>query len=221
MTGFSADMLRVIDERIASRRDRVTAVGTVASRSAVSTVTALDVTFDGSSLAVPVKQFGGVKARAGDRVGLVKFGSEWVVVGSFTAFIQEDVGLQAPATIGSTTSATYTATAGNESFQFVKAWDDTLVKLRVDVGAYLTTTTGTTMQLGLSFAELGTTYDVALFVFNSLVVHGIVSGVHPGVSGIPAGNYTVGLRWKRPAGTGTLNQDTNDWVSIGASEVGP
>jgi hypothetical protein len=219
--GIGADLLRAIDERISSRRERVTAVGTVTSRSAVSTVNTLDVAMDGSSLALPVKQFAGVLARAGDRVGLVKFGSEWVVVGSFGRLAPESAGVALSATIGSTTSATYTPTPGAESFTFVKDWDDTKVRLRADVGCYASGAVNTAVFIGLHFAQLSTTYDVGYLMHSNLSIHNMVSGHHPGVSGIPAGTYTVGLQWKRTTGAGSLSQDMNDWISIGASEVGP
>lgn len=219
MAGFSADMLRTIDQMMASRRDRVTAVGTVTSRSAISTDNRLSVAFDGSSLSVPVKQFAGVMARAGDRVGLLKFGVEWVVVGTFTATDPEDVAYLGAAAIGSTTSATYVATPSAEEVTFVKAWDDTNVRMAVNVGVYANAST-TGVAFGLRFAELALNYDVAQLIIDTASAHKFVAGlrIEPG---IPAGTYTVQLQWKRSFAGSTVQQDANDWVSFGVSEVGP
>ena len=40
--------------------------------------------FRSSSLSIPVKVFGNVRVLGNDRVGLVKFGAEWIVVGNYT-----------------------------------------------------------------------------------------------------------------------------------------
>jgi len=62
----------------------ITAAGTVAtSPSAVST-DPLTVVLDGSAVAVPVKQFRAFPVFPGMRVGLVRIGTDWVVIGSFT-----------------------------------------------------------------------------------------------------------------------------------------
>lgn len=219
MNGFSVDMLRAIDERIAGWRERVTAVGTVTSRSATRTVNTLDVAFDGSAMSVQVKQFAGVMARAGDRVGLVKFGGEWVVVGSFTPFDVDDVGYLGAADAGSTVSSTYVATPSAEDLIFTKAWTDTNARMTVNVGAYASAGT-TGVAFGLHFAELAITYDVANLIIDVAGAHRFVAGlrIEPG---IPAGTYTVGLRWKRSFAGGTVQQDSNDWVSFGVAEVGP
>jgi hypothetical protein len=42
------------------------------------------VTYDGSSLAAPVKVFGDVNIAEGDRVGLLRLGVDWTVIGTFT-----------------------------------------------------------------------------------------------------------------------------------------
>ncbi|MCX5066670.1 flagellar biosynthetic protein FliO [Micromonospora lupini] len=77
---FGLDLLRLIDARIESARDRATATGTVQER---QSATRAAVTFDGSALAVPVKVLTHVQVRENSRVTLVRFGSEWVVVGVF------------------------------------------------------------------------------------------------------------------------------------------
>lgn len=79
MTAWKAQWLRIIDQRIQAALNPVTKAGTIVERDS-SSATAMCV-FDGSSLAVPVKVFAGVPAFEGSRVGLCRFGSDWVVVG--------------------------------------------------------------------------------------------------------------------------------------------
>jgi hypothetical protein len=75
-------LLDLVDARVAAGRDRTTIMGTLSER---TSATRAMVTFDGSSVAVPVKIFSDVTALEGDRVGLVRFGTDWVVVGTFAA----------------------------------------------------------------------------------------------------------------------------------------
>lgn len=87
---YPAEVLRLIDER-ADRRiamfagsgDALTGAtsGTINYRTGSTTCMC---TLDGSELAVPVKVFGDVEIAEGDRVGLVRIGAEWTVVGTFT-----------------------------------------------------------------------------------------------------------------------------------------
>jgi hypothetical protein len=78
---LNSDLLDIIDARIASMMPRMSAVGTIIEW----TPPAAMVLFDGSTLAVPVKVFNDVDGRAGDRCGLMKFGHDWAVTGSFGA----------------------------------------------------------------------------------------------------------------------------------------
>lgn len=55
--------------------------GTVVHRDSLSVC---QVTLDGSALAVPVKVLGAVELLAGDRVGLLRIGTDWVVIDTFT-----------------------------------------------------------------------------------------------------------------------------------------
>lgn len=218
MAGFSADMLRTVDQMITARRDRITAVGTVSARPATRTANTLSVTFDGSTLAVPVKKFAGVIVRENDRVGLVKFGNEWIVVGSWTAFDYPEQGYIGVGTVGTTASATYAATPGGESISFTKAFDDTKVRMAVDVGAYAGGAFRRVM-FGLRFVEIATTYDVAHLEIADNAKHTIVSG-HRIQSGIAAGVYTVALYWRAPGST-TVQMDSNDEVCFSVAEIGP
>lgn len=77
---FDDDLYALI-RRVAHAGDRaVIASGTVVALGAGARV---DVQFDASAVAVTVKQLAHVSATVGARVGLVRFGSDWVIVGKF------------------------------------------------------------------------------------------------------------------------------------------
>lgn len=78
---LAPDMVDLIDERILAHSERITAAGTVVTRTGATTAS---VTFDGSAVPTPVKVFGDVNIDEGDRVGLVQLGVDWTIVGTFT-----------------------------------------------------------------------------------------------------------------------------------------
>ena len=79
---LAQNMVAVIDERIVALLDAMeTAAGSVVTRTGNTTAM---VTFDGSSLPVPVKCFGDVNVDEGDRVGMVRIGVDWTIIGTFT-----------------------------------------------------------------------------------------------------------------------------------------
>lgn len=77
--GLIADLINVIDARIAQKSVERTAIGTVVART--SATDAL-VVMDGSQGSVPVKVAGNAPAHEGDRVYVAKFGRWWTVVGA-------------------------------------------------------------------------------------------------------------------------------------------
>jgi hypothetical protein len=78
---LNSDLLDIVDGRVRSMLPTLSAVGTIIEWNPPSAM----VLFDGSNLAVPVKVFNDVDGRAGDRCGLMKFGNDWAVTGSFGA----------------------------------------------------------------------------------------------------------------------------------------
>jgi hypothetical protein len=78
---LAQDMIDLINEQIRASQTQLTSAATVVRRTGATTAL---VTFDGSALAVPVKVFGDVNIDEGDRVGLVRLGVDWTVVGTFT-----------------------------------------------------------------------------------------------------------------------------------------
>lgn len=79
-----ADAVASYVDAAIKRIPTMTAVGTVVTSPSQVSTDPLMVIVDGSALAVPVKQLRGFPLVAGSRVVLVKFGSDWAVVGSLT-----------------------------------------------------------------------------------------------------------------------------------------
>lgn len=77
---FNNDLLTVIDDRVEAGFAKYTALGTMVDRPVGSSA---QVIFDGSAIAIPVKVYANVPCRGGDRVGLIKFGRHWIVIGTF------------------------------------------------------------------------------------------------------------------------------------------
>lgn len=125
--------LDLIDARVNAAQERITGAGTMTSR---TSATRAMVTFDGSAVAVPVKMGSAVLAEEGDRVGLIKFGSDWVIVTAFAA-----VELGAWIDYSSTFSLTGSggaATKGNSVYEAQYMWLNrslVRVRIRVDFGS--------------------------------------------------------------------------------------
>src|SRR5438128_11762938 len=200
---YNSELLNVIDYRIKSRSEAVTAIGTVSSRSTSIYDNRLMVLFDGSSVAMPVKAFGGVWARPGDRVRLVKFGSEWVVVGSFSGWRPSEVTYNAPGVSGTTTSGTYSQTPGGESVAFTKAWDETNITVCVAVSVQ-TTAVNTTARFGVNVNNTsggtGALVNVTQDPMTPTATQFCCSG-KLAISGLVAGPYVTTLQWLRSSGS--------------------
>jgi len=87
---YPDQLVRLIDERVAkgiaafaksAAQITGSSAGTVVYRTGATTA---QITLDGSALAMPVKVFGDVELLAGDRVGLLRIGTDWTVIGTFT-----------------------------------------------------------------------------------------------------------------------------------------
>ena len=85
VTGLADDVAAFVRAEIQKQLGELeTAVGTVVTSPSQVSTDPLTVVLDGSALAVPVKQFRGFPVFPGYRVGLVRMGTDWVVVGAFT-----------------------------------------------------------------------------------------------------------------------------------------
>jgi hypothetical protein len=219
-------LLDVIDQRISAATIADTAVGTVTFRSKTTTDRTAMVTFDGSSVAVPVKVLATADIDVGDRVCLNRYGTDWVVVGGFTRHLPGAAVVHTLSPSGSTTSATAVDLPGTPQATFVKRWDDTRVVLAMTSVVYVNTITNpyTAVQLWLEFVGAAS-YAVAYLEFGGTTFEpSTVAGYRPvdsGVGLLPAGTYTVKGKWARVAGTATLSQDTLSLNSFAVWEVGP
>ncbi|MFI5833220.1 hypothetical protein ACIA5A_06035 [Micromonospora sp. NPDC051300] len=197
---LNADWLAVVDERIDQKNQRFTAVGTVADWAPPTVM----VQFDGSALAVPVKAFGGISAGVGHRVGLMRFGTDWAVVGSFQSptrgFIARSIRDSASATFTGTEvivqSVTFTAEAAAnykvtavQSIQSTVANDVGSVRLRWRNAKTLTPANSTVITQNIpAIAASG---------------RGVITVCIGQISGV-GGDVTVAVGMARDTGTGTL-----------------
>lgn len=107
---YNSALLGLIEERVRASQQVHTAMGTLSAR--LSGTNRVSVTFDGSSIAVPVKILGHVPAYPDDRVALQRFGGDWIVVGAFASsgdrLIGEISSTSVSAAIGTTETAVLT-----------------------------------------------------------------------------------------------------------------
>lgn len=213
-------MLEVIEQRIRALAQASLAVGTVMSVD--TTALRAAVTFDGSSLAVPVKMFGHVDAVEGDRVGLQKFGTDWVIVGAYARRWQAVGGVHQLSAGGTMSSTTYADLPGSPQFTFTKRWSTSAVLMGI-VSEVLTDTANTKAVFGLEWVD-GTgvtfnTYNLAWLEMVSAFNVGTIAGINAGITGIPAGVWTVKGKWARWLGAGAIGQNTDIGIGIFAMEV--
>jgi hypothetical protein len=87
---YPADLLSLIDERVAKGIQAAAESGGAITGAAAGTVvyrtgaTTCEVNFDGSMLAAPVKVLGDVEALEGDRVAMLRVGKDWTIMGTFS-----------------------------------------------------------------------------------------------------------------------------------------
>lgn len=213
---YNDSILDVIDQRVQAAQVRESAAGTVVSVD--SSALRATVIFDGSALAVPVKVFGHVSPRAGDRAGLQRFGSDWVVVGVWANVWPANNGVHAVSPGGNTTSTTAVDVPGSPSFTFIKRWDATRLWLTYSG----TQETSVDLRLYYGIEINAVTYEVArirsVVADNRMTCTGAVW-----VSGIAAGSYTAkGKWWKDALFGGQINKFVgDDSDSFGVEEIGP
>lgn len=145
--------LDLIDARVNAGRDRTTTMGTMSER---TSATRAMVTFDGSSVAVPVKMFSGVLALQGDRVGLVRMGTDWVVAGAFSAIeIGTYVDYSSTFTL---TGSTGNPTKGTSTYLAEYMWiNRSLIRVRIRLNLLTGFVAGSgTVQLSVPFDATAT-----------------------------------------------------------------
>jgi hypothetical protein len=221
------DQIRMIDQRIQQHHVRTWSVGTVVTRD--TTGSGATVQMDGSAIASPVKCAGSVFCQPGDRVTLHRYGSDWVITNTFAApgFGAADRYLDglASATAALTSSA-FIDLVEFGTFEFTKFHDWTSVRVGLACGAYTSAVPGKAIWAVRLTAITGgighTPSDLTLtqIYFNQASTHTYGSGFRR-LTGIPAGTYTVSLRWRRQSGSGNIWSDTANTYSMELDERVP
>jgi len=223
---YNDALLRTIELVVSQRTPKGTDVGTVVS--VQTTNMRCMVIFDGATVATPVKVASSTHCQADDRVGLTRYGSDWYVTDILNRVGGPNgAGVSQAGQSGTTTSTTATNLPGNPSFTWSKRWDLTPMLLCTSLSLY---STGVISAWG---AALGFTGSGAVqTVYTVWTVEGGALNTRLGysfqriipdpvsTSPLPADDYTVNVMWFRAAGTGTLNQNTSDYVSASVLELG-
>ncbi len=219
MTGpFNSDLLAMVQHMIAASRSTITATGTLTDRYAEIWAGGM-CQIDPSAVSVPVKIFRDCDATPGDRVALIKFGSDWAVVGTFgSTFLPVPVSnVFGFGGITGTTSATPTDMPGPPTVTLTKRFDWSWVEVTLFISTFATAN-GTGMRGGVLVN--GVDYDVLNKFHNSASVHASEPGIAT-ITDLPAGDWPISVRWRRSAGSGEIRVDTNDNVHIRVLEVAP
>ena len=222
MPDYGGSLIALIDGRVDGAALKATHMGTVAVRA--TTGAYAEAIFDGTSgVGVPVKCPEHVIVQPNDRVGLAKFGADWVILFNYTLRTLADVTFQYGFTaLATTSSGSYTDMQGSPTLTYTKIRDLTFMRYEINVSAYCTTPPNS-FQLGCRIvsADAVTSYDqgVRLFVMNAATTHTQISGFVVASSAHPAGSYTMTARWARAAGAGVLDVDTGDMIQMSAREV--
>jgi hypothetical protein len=186
--------------------------------------------YDGDAGAVAVPMINIAGAGPGERVyvwGIPEGGNYIVGYASPHDPIIKPYGIHDLSVADSTASATFVAMAAPSSFTFVKRRSDTRVRVQMVVG-YFVTNTNTGIEAGVTFD--GGTNTLRVFRNGATVtalVHIPANGInyHPqaGSTDLPllAGEYTVQGQWRRSVGSGNVQRDAQDWLSIECIEVAP
>lgn len=225
MTSHDEQLLALIDQRIRLHRQRTETLGTCQQRDA--TGPGAQVRFDGATVAVPVKVFGHVHVQAGMRCALDKYGSEWIVTGSWgtSGFGRESIVVFAGTE--QTTSSSFADLTSVAPFTFVKMHTGTFVDIAMSVSAYSSAAGGTQARWALRFTQTDgdvpytptdLTTNYLWFSLADTRFYQTTRFISSAV--IPAGTYSVQVRWRRSGGSGTVHNVTdNDHYSVTLQEV--
>lgn len=224
MPNFPTAQVQLIDSRIDAAQVKPTKMGTVQDRES-ATARAI-VSFDGSSgVGQPVKCFETVVVDIGDRVGLVKFEGEWIIVGNYTgrALGEVTLGINLSSQTD-TTSATFVDMPTSPTAVLAKYRDLTQIAVLLGCTVFASDTT-TDMEIGFNISSADGTIntDVSLTDWGHVAGPGLQSMVVAATTTaltLPGGQaYAILGRWKRNAGAGTLSMNGHGNIFIQAREV--
>lgn len=222
----SAD-IELIDERIRRAEAAEIKMGTCVSRDDAGPG-AMILFSDGSTVAVPVKVFGQVVLNPGMRCGVIRYGTEWVVMGTFASpslgYINQFA--FAPATVPTVATGAFIDVAGFDPVTFTKLYDNTSIEIQHTCGGFADVGQ-TKVRWGVRFTQTrGNTpytaldYQTCYIDFSVANMHMSHTSLHS-ISLVPAGTYTVTTRWKRTGGTGIISTSGDDLYSLALREYVP
>lgn len=224
MPDFGFSQVELIGNLIDSAQSRPTKMGTVTGRD--MTGSRCLVVFDGSSgVAQPVKCPESVVVDNGDRVGMVRYESDWIVTINYTLQTLCDALTKFTwGGAGTTTSTTFVDMPNSPTLSFTKRRDATLLRLYVSLSMFSAATTPSTFHIGMHLTSLDgvTSYDedIIASTINTASVHAEWASWVT-TAALPASTYTGTARWLRIAGggTGALTVDSNDSITMHVIEV--
>jgi len=210
------NLLTLIDERIRQSSTSTRAVGTCVTRA--TTGPAADVQFDGSTVAMPVKVLGNVFIRPGDRCVLDRYGTDWLVTGSFNTLgfgESSKTGNGPSGGTGALTSTTYLDLSEITPLRFDKTFDNTVVRIGFGSTMRATGTVPYAMRFGLRCTPLdGQAYTPSDYVLGFIrwetANERLGSYYSMKVTDMPAGGYSCQVRWRRVTAVGSGVLDSGD-----------
>lgn len=221
---YDDELIRIIDERMSLYKMKTVSQGTCITRDTEGP--GATVTFDGATSPVSVKVMGDCFCQPDDRVVAGKYGSDWLIIGSFssTAFGEANRALDnLSVATGALTSSTFVDLTEFGTVQFDKTFDNTFVRMGLQAQAFVTGATAKPFW-ALRFTPIagGIGYTPADIPFgginiNQLSTHTSYTTFRR-VTNIPAGSYTVSMRWRRVSGSGSVFADTNDSYAVELDE---
>lgn len=225
---LDAEDLRQIEQMIRLSQKKIRTAGTVLSRD--TTGPKCMVLHDGATVATPAKVAGTTFVQPGDRCFLDLYGSDWIVTNSYSqaAFGEANKATDSlSSATGAQTSATFQDLNEFGTFSFTKVFDLTFLRVAVQAGAFATAGSGA-MPVRLNWAVRftptsgGVGYtpaDLSMGGINiNVASNHVVHTSFRRVTNVPSGTYTVALRWRRLAGTGSGFADTSDSFAVEVDE---
>lgn len=225
MTHMFSDLASYVDQRIDAKRETIQVMGTIVTcdGSIIATVE-----FDGGGTH-PVLIFRNVRAKPGDRVGLQKYGSDWIVTGTLGEGVPNmEAFYHVVATSGNTFSTSFVDMPGPLDFTFEKRYDYTRVIVDFSKTSYLGSGNDRFSGFGVKMTGLDSGIVVFkesnFFFFNVSGVHHASHGlsIFPGGNGVnelPHDTYTARLQWRTTTGGAQATHvDTNDEIHLTFTE---
>lgn len=218
---YATALAALMDNRVDAAAGAVTHAGTVSTRD--TTGTGASVIFDGTSgVNAEVKCPESVLVAPGDRVGMAKFGSDWVIVFNYARQALADAfNRYVFSTTTQVTGTTFGDMEGSPSVTYVKMRDTTIMRYTMGLSGSCTTPPNV-WRMGYHVASYDgvTSYDQDVgFMKFDVTTRQHFARTRTASSAHPAGTYTITARWTKLSGSGFIQTDTADSIEMFAQEV--